>query len=362
VKASLRPHYFEALEREFVSHDDLRATIYKTDTGVDVVRLSSSDISLEILPFQGQQIWSAHINGRNITMGSEVDEPVVTTDYLRNYGAFLVHCGATAMGGPSPDDTHPLHGELPNAPYNAAWVEAGTDEQGRAFIEVHGHYKHQVAMTGNYLAHPVVRITEGEPLVHVSMTVENRSKASMDFMYLAHLNFAPVLGSTIVGTHGWDANSIQVRSSFPSHVNVPEETRALLLNLAEHPERTAQVQNDPAYDPEAVMTVKYISDDEGFAHTLQLHPNGTSDYVRHEPSSAPNAIRCVQLTDHHQCVGIVLPSTAGVEGYITEKANGKVISIPGGGRYDIAFDFASLDVTSTRGIQAHIADVIGATR
>ncbi len=353
----LRPAFFDAKEREFLSHGDIKVTVQKTDTGYDVLRIASPDVQLELLPFNGQQIWNARIAGRDITMKSEVTEPRRTNDYLGNYGAFLVHCGATAMGGPSPDDTHPLHGELPNAPYDFAWLEVGTDDDGKPFVELHGEYKHQVAMTVNYVAHPTIRVTQDDTVVNVSMTVTNKSKAPMDFMYLAHINFAPVIGSKIVGTHGWDTDSIRVRASFPSHVSVSEEVKQTMKELAMHPERTADVVPDRAYDPEAVMTVKYFADKNGRAHTLQVHPDGTSDYVSHRPDEAPNTIRCIQLTDRHQCVGIALPSTAGVDGYLAQKAAGNVIVLPGGESRTISYSFGSLDMPATQSMQSHIKEV-----
>jgi hypothetical protein len=50
--------------------------------------------------------------------------------YIDTYGAFYVHCGATSMGCPADADTHPTHGELPNAPYQSAQIRVGTDSAG----------------------------------------------------------------------------------------------------------------------------------------------------------------------------------------------------------------------------------------
>ena len=63
-------------------------------------------------------------------------EPVAASDLLSSYGAFLVHCGATAMGNPGPEGRHPLHGELPQAPFQTARLLAGADgeEIGRAHV------------------------------------------------------------------------------------------------------------------------------------------------------------------------------------------------------------------------------------
>ncbi len=46
-----------------------------------------------------------------------------------------------AMGNPGPEYNHSLHGELPNVPYQHAFIRAGPDERG-AFLEVRGMYSH----------------------------------------------------------------------------------------------------------------------------------------------------------------------------------------------------------------------------
>ncbi|MGL4608618.1 MAG: DUF4432 family protein, partial [Trueperaceae bacterium] len=66
--------------------------------------MQNSRGELTLLPFQSQQIWTAIMHGRNLTMKSMFDEPKPTQVYLETYGAFLVHCGVTAMGVPGPDD------------------------------------------------------------------------------------------------------------------------------------------------------------------------------------------------------------------------------------------------------------------
>lgn len=353
---TLTPHFFDAAQRTCVEHDGLTASLVRNDSGIEILTLSSDRIELTLLPFQGQQIWKAVIDGRDITMVSEVDEPIPTQDYLRNYGAFLVHCGATAMGGPSRDDKHPLHGELPNARYNSAWIETGYDGD-TPYIELHGEYKHQIAMTVNYIAHPVIRVTQRSSIVDVSMSVSNESQAPMDFMYLAHMNFFPVHGSKIVGSHSWDSDAVQVRASFPSHIVVDDETQLLLKELEQEPVKSSVVQPSAMYDPEAVMMIRYLEDTHGYAHTLQIHPDGSSDYMKHQPRSAPYSLRCIQMSKHHQCVGF-LPSTAGVEGFIAEKQAGRVIEIAPRTSYCVDFAFGALDQQGTQEILSVIDETL----
>jgi hypothetical protein len=336
----------------------ITVTTGEYESGVAKLVVESDRVRLEILPYQGQQIWNAQIDGRDITMKSVVDRPVVTQDYLRNYGAFLVHCGATAMGGPSEEDTHPLHGELPNATYNETWIETGEDIGGNQFVEIHGKYFHQVAMTVSYLAHPVVRVTQGSSVVEVSMEIENRMSIPMELMYLAHMNFLPIDDSTIEGTHQWDNASIRVRDGFPSHVHPTKEFLEFLARVVEDPSQSQTLEKGRAFDPEAVMMVDYQADENGWAHSLQVHPSGTSDYVRHQPANAPVGVRCIQRTPLHDCIGMVLPATAEVDGLIAERKKGNVIMLEGGKSYKLSYSFGTLDNQQTTDMREHIASVM----
>ena len=142
---------FEAKERQFIEKGELVASLFRFESGVCAMRLKNSLGELVVLPFQGQQIWSTVFRGRNLCMRSMFTQPYPTRDFLATFGGFFQHCGATATGGPGPEDTHPLHGELPNAPYQAAYLEAGEDEVG-LYLALGGQYQHTVAFSYNYLA------------------------------------------------------------------------------------------------------------------------------------------------------------------------------------------------------------------
>jgi hypothetical protein len=114
--AYLQPAHFGEREERLIEHDSLSASTYRFDSGVCALKLENDVGQLVLLPFQGQQIWDAVFDGRRLTMVSMFDEPRPTQTYLETYGGFLLHCGATAMGVPSGEDTHPLHGELPKDP------------------------------------------------------------------------------------------------------------------------------------------------------------------------------------------------------------------------------------------------------
>lgn len=71
----LQEAMFGPNERTLVEADTLEASIFRFESGVAAVRLRNELGELVLLPFQGQQIWSASFRGRNITMRSMFDQP-----------------------------------------------------------------------------------------------------------------------------------------------------------------------------------------------------------------------------------------------------------------------------------------------
>lgn len=98
VFVDLVPEQFGPLDTTVARYCGLVATAFRYRSGVAGLRISNAKGEIVILPFQGQQIWDATFLNRSLTMRSMFDEPVATRDYLSNYGAFFIHCGATAMG------------------------------------------------------------------------------------------------------------------------------------------------------------------------------------------------------------------------------------------------------------------------
>ena len=217
IEMNLFPEMFTGQERQVVVQGELEAAVFLFPTGVAGLRLSNSLGSLVMLPYQGQQIWSAEFGGRNLTFKSMVTQPRSGVPFLETFGGFMQHCGATAMGGPSPEDTHPLHGELPNALYDQAKLILGEDERG-AFIGLTGSYQYSLAFSFNYLAEPVVRLYAGSSLFSVQMKITNLKATPMELMYLAHVNFKPVDYGRLVYTAQYNPESVRVRAGIPAHI------------------------------------------------------------------------------------------------------------------------------------------------
>lgn len=340
-----------------VEHGTLSASTFRFGSGVHGLRLQNELGQLALLPFQGQQIWSAAFRGRTLTMKSMFEEPRPTREYLQTYGGFLLHCGATAMGVPSEEDTHPLHGELPNAPYEGAYVVVGEDERG-TYIGLGGTYQHTVAFSCNYVAEPLVKLYAGSSLFSVQMTVTNLMHADMELMYLAHINFRPVDFGRLVYSAPCSPEHVRVRKSIPSHIKPPPGYVDFIDELGRHPERHNLLKPDLVFDPEVVFTIDYVADEEGWAHSLQVHPDGSADYVRHRPSQLDKGVRWISRTADQDALGLVLPATAEPEGYLAEKAKGNIKIVPARKAFHCDMEIGTLTQSEAQRMQEKIADII----
>ena len=356
IRVALHPRFFSEKRRVLVEHGSLKATLFEFESGVAAVELENGVSEIVMLPFQGQQIWSATFGGRNVTMKTTFDQPRATEDYLQTYGGFLLHCGFTAMGVPTEEDDHPLHGELPNAKFQSAWLEIGEDEGG-AYIGLGGQYQHTVAFTENYTATPLVKLYAGAKEVHVSLCCRNCKKTPMEYMYLAHANFRPVNGGRIVYSAKVSPETVRVRHSIPSHISTGQGYVEFLDRLGERPEEHHVFDESMAFVPELVFSIDYDADDTGWAHTLQVHPDGGADYVRHRPDQLPIGVRWICRTPDKDALGLVLPSTAEPEGKRAEMAKGNVRELEGGGEWCCEYVLGTLDAEEVGAVEEKIAEI-----
>ena len=314
----LHPSFFSEAERPLVEHEGLTASTFLYPSGVHGLRLANELGHLIVLPYQGQQIWDARFLGRTLTMRSMFDQPYPTSEYLRTYGGFLLHCGVTAMGVPAAGDSHPLHGELPNARYQSAQLLAGNDERG-PYLAVTGQYRHTVAFAHNYVAEPVVKLHANSSRLTVSLVIRNLKQTPMELMYLAHANFRPVDDGRLVYSAHCTPETVRVRSSIPSHIRPAAGYREFLQELQTHPESHNVLRPGLAFDPEVVFFVDYLVDEAGWAHTMQLHPDGSADFISHRPDQLDHGVRWISRTPDQDALGMVLPATAEPEGYTAER-------------------------------------------
>ena len=344
-------------ERLLVEFGSLRAYAFRYDSGVQALRLTNTRGEIIVLPYQGQQIWSASFDGRNLTMKSMFDQPKQTTNYLETYGGFLLHCGATAMGVPAQGDTHPLHGELPNARYQSAFIRTGEDENG-LFMAVGGMYRHTVAFNFDYTAEPITTLHENSAIFRVEMDISNRKNSPMPLMYLTHANFRPVNDGRLVYSAVATPEHVRVRTSIPSHVHPLPGYKEFLDKLQKAPTTHHILTEGLAFDPEVVFYIDYLADSNGWAHSLQIHPDGSADYIRHKPSQLPKGVRWICRTADQDALGIVLPATAEPEGFTAEEKKGNVQYLPAHGAFHFELELGLLTPSETDKVARTIDQIV----
>lgn len=346
TRIHLIPAQFTEREQLLAAFGPLTATTFRYDSGVYAVRLENEQGALVILPFQGQQIWSAEFGAaggprRHLTMRSMFTEPRPTQVFLATFGGFLHHCGATGMGVPAAEDSHVLHGELPNAPYQTAYLVTGQDETGQ-YMGLGGAYQHTVAFSHNYLAEPLVKLYAGATRFAVHMQITNLKRSPMELMYLAHVNFRPVDNGRLIYSVPRTREHVRARTSIPTHIPVDEAFVEFINQLRDNPFLHETLTPGTPFDPEAVFFLDYVADEAGWAHTLQLHPDGSADYVRHRPEQLPRATRWICRTADQDALAMVEPGTAETEGYTAEKTKGFIRHLEPGETFNCELEIGIL--------------------
>ena len=356
VRIDLARAMFGERERPLASMGGFSLSTFRFDSGIEALRVRNRRGEILVLPFKGHQIWRAAFDGRDLTMKSMFDEPVPTTTYLETYGAFFIHCGITGMGPEGPEDRHPLHGELPNAPFQKGWVLL---DEAAGTVTIAGSYQYTVAFSTNYLATSEYVMGEKSALLDVSLRVDNLKKTPMDLMYLAHANFRPADNGELVYTAPYTAEAVRVRRSIPGHITPKPGYPEFLAELAANPVIHHRLKPELGFDPEVAFTIDMKPDKAGFAHALQKRPDGTADYIRYRPEQAAKCIRWICRTPDQDAIGMAFPATAEVEGYAAEKRKGNIVVLDGGKSWRVDMRLGLLTAAET---EAAIRDIEAARK
>lgn len=349
---------FTPAETLLIEHGKLKASLFRYPSGVDAVRLTNSRGQLVMLPYQGQQIWSMHMDGRNLGMQSIFDQPHPTQNFGATYGAFFLHCGLSGMGHPGPGDTHPLHGELPNAPFQKAWIACGRDDHGD-YLELAGDYRHSRAFACDYTASSAVRLYDNAATVPITLTITNHRASPLEYLYLAHINFNPVDHARLV--YSAPGRGVQLMPDFEHSPQSPQYV-AFIEKVRANPSLLDTLDPSHQLNPEVVLYYfDYKADRDGWAHSLHIEPTGHGGYVKHRPDELDKVIRWIVRTPNENAIGVALPATATPEGYTREKARGNIRTLVGGATTAIHLEAGLLTPEQTAAMEVHIAEVLKAS-
>lgn len=356
MKVLLRECFFTDKECTLVEAGELKATLFTYSTGVKAVKISNAKGSATVLPFIGQAVWRCDFLGRELTMKSIYDEPQMCSEYGHTYGFFIMHCGLTAMGNPTAADTHPGHGELPLAKYDKAWIETGVDGKG-AWISVGGVYSHLRCFEVNYAFSPAVKLRAGATSLEIDVEFTNRKDLPLEYYYLCHLNHLPVDGAKLLYTA--DPKTAIINCEVPDgyRKDWADATNAWLEKMKKNPACGDVVgAKGESYKPEIVNCFMHHAAKDGWAYTMQLCPDGTAVYVKHDPKQLPYGTRWIARTVDEDALGMCLPATAEHKGRLYCQAHGQQRILKTGKTVKFHMETGLLDKAGVRAMKRLIAE------
>ena len=355
-KIVIKESYFTEKETDLVINGKLKASLFIYDTGVKAIKVANDKGYIIVLPYMGQMIWRANFNGRELTMKTPFDQPIpAKRSFEETYGCFLMHCGLTAMGNPTSEDTHIPHGELPICKYDEVYIISGEDENGK-YMGVTGKYVNKLCYGLNYEFTPVAKIYEGKTKIDIVASFVNNKDVPLEYYYLCHINHRPVNGAKLSYTA--DRKTFKVNHEVPEdyfNKEAADKTNAYLDML----DKDQSLMDDmgaeyQSYAPEIVFYGVYNADENGNAYTMQIDPEGTAIYVIHKPEELPYGVRWISRTEDEDTLGMVLPATCEHLGRLYCQRNNQQLYLNKGERITYHMETGLLDVDEAKAMQDKI--------
>ena len=350
MKLDLQKSFFGDREQKLLEYGEFEISAFRYSSGVEALSAKNSRCSFIFLPFLGQQIWHYCVDGRELSMQTNIKEPLVPKQYLENYGGFLYHCGIISMG--AADSNHPQHGEIPNAEYKSAYIECGADEGGK-YIALGGELVHETAFVRGYRFRPCLKLYEGSAVFRINIEIENTRPYPLDYMYLCHINFRPLDGAKLITSAKYDAEHITIYNTVQDVALIDYIARLEKdLTIMDNVGASGQV-----YDPELCFGIKYESDENNRAYTMQYEDYGAC-IVTHPTDYLPYGIRWISRTKGEQAMGMVLPATGEHLGYKNAVEKGQLKQVEPNSKVSFYMEAGYIDKEEADATKEKIAEMV----
>lgn len=317
-------------ERPFilVENAGFSVTLFKFPSGIEAVTLRNGRGAVTLLPYYGQMIWDVQFDEQSLRMDNPFNEPKRGESVVDTYGCFAFHSGLLSNGCPAADDVHPLHGEMPCASMDRAFLSL--DEHG---VTLGGEYEYVKGFGHHYLAAPSVRLNAGETLLTIGMRVTNLASVAMPLQYMCHMNYAYVPGAAF--SQSIPAEAFQLRTSIPGHVHPTPQWLEYTAALARNPAALSALDQPGYYDPEIVFFAdeleRYTQLTGGRAEFFMQAPGGGARFVtRFDTGQFNYATRWILHNGDQKVAAFVLPATCRPEGHAAAGRAGTLIQLAAG--------------------------------
>jgi hypothetical protein len=319
----LQREFFKESSKVIFRNDEFTVSLFRYPSGIEAIDLTNSRGRMVVLPYMGQIIWDLEFDGVDLKMKNMFSQPKKADGIIDTYGCFAFHSGLIRNGCPGPDDDHELHGEMPCAEMDRAWLEI-TDEG----IKVCGETEYVKGFGHHYLACPSVEMFNGEVFIKMSMNVKNLSGTEMPLQYMCHTNYA-YLENAVMKQNIPD-NAFTLRESVPDHVKPTEKWLDYNKKLLRG-EETLTVLNQPdMYDPEIVFFADELDRYQEEAEFEMVSPDGVTFFTRFSTAELNYATRWLLHNSDQQVGAFVLPATCRPEGFLAAEKSGTLIKLGAG--------------------------------
>lgn len=322
VVLPLHPDQFTPMERVLLRSPRMRVSGFLCPSGVAAMRVQTERVESVLLPFRGQQVWRHAVDGEELTMRTHFSEPSASTVFGETYGPFLLHCGLTGIGAPSPDDTHAHHGEIPNAPYEEVELRLLTSA-GVDTLTLTGLTRIRVSHSVSASFRPRLSISSDSTALSLEMDITNHRHHPLSYSYLCHINWAPVDGARLVQP----VEPAPPWFKVDPHPGQSEATALYTAEITADPSRSNRIDLSQELLPEYCAVLTPTPDDDGWVEFLMVRPDGKDASVRYDATRLPHAIRWISNTGDEAAAGFCLPSTAHHHGRAAADADGMLVAL-----------------------------------
>lgn len=315
-------------EKPFVlfHNDEFEVTLFRYDSGIEAVTIKNSRGEVTLLPYMGQMIWDLAFDGISLRMKNMFRQPKAAQAVVDTYGCFAFHSGLLANGCPSPEDTHLLHGEMPCAKMDKAWILLDDDS-----VSLGGCVEYVQGFGHHYQAKPAVCLSAGATKIEISMQVENMAAVEMPLQYMCHMNYAYMENGKFYSN--LPATAFKLRESIPAHVKPTEKWLAYNEDIKklQAAGRSLERLDQPAmYDPEIVFMADEISQYGDKARIELVSPEGHRFVTEFSTQEFNYATRWILYNEDQQVAAFVLPGTCRPEGFLAAQKAGSLIMLKPG--------------------------------
>ncbi|RDY33248.1 DUF4432 family protein [Lachnotalea glycerini] len=359
TRVNFKQNFFSDRPLELLKNGELSAVAFRYETGVCGLRIQNRLCDMVVLPYMGQQIWFAKFNGKNLTQRSIFDQPQATTKFGDNYGGLLLHCGLTNINCAGDGEDYPLHGELPFANYQETYTGIGYDKKGK-YLAVGGTFIYRNSQEYHYAYSPQLRLYENASVAEMYIDIHNRRGSDLDYMFMCHMNWLAIDGSRLVYSAKKDKEHIQVD---PTELG-GDSKRAVRIReygkrLLEEPTLADVIDSKTqCYEPEMCINIRYESDQNGWAHAMQVMPDGDACYVGFRTKELPYALRWFCRSADEDGIGIALPTTGTNRSTAYQKEHGYYNTLAPGAHESLRFNFGYLDKDKAQEMEQSIEDIV----